>query len=52
MLSVVWRPAKATTWPVTLQRHDEAIFDAARPLVFKAIPDLGVARPHFSTVRQ
>jgi len=27
--------------------HDEAIFDATRPLVFNAIPDLGSARPHF-----
>ena len=46
MLSVVWRPAKAT-WPVTLQRYDEAIFDATRPLVFNGIPDLGTARPDF-----
>ncbi|MGO9603978.1 MAG: hypothetical protein ACLQAT_11355 [Candidatus Binataceae bacterium] len=27
--------------------HDEAIFDATRPLVFNAIPDLGAARPDF-----
>jgi hypothetical protein len=27
--------------------HDEAIFDATRPLVFNAIPDLGSARPDF-----
>jgi hypothetical protein len=27
--------------------HDEAIFDATRPLVFNAIPDLGIARPDF-----
>ena len=27
--------------------HDEAIFDATRPLVFNAIPDLGTARPDF-----
>ena len=28
--------------------HDEAIFDATRPIVFNAIPDLGAARPDFS----
>ena len=27
--------------------HDEAIFDATRPLVFNAIPELGAARPDF-----
>jgi hypothetical protein len=27
--------------------HDQAIFDATRPLVFNAIPDLGGARPDF-----
>jgi hypothetical protein len=27
--------------------HEEAIFDATRPLVFNAIPDLGAARPDF-----
>ena len=27
--------------------YDEAIFDATRPLVFNAIPDLGTARPDF-----
>ena len=27
--------------------HDEAIFDATRPLVFNAIPDLRTARPDF-----
>jgi hypothetical protein len=27
--------------------HDEAIFDATRPLMFNAIPDLGSARPDF-----
>ena len=27
--------------------HDEAIFDATRPLIFNAIPDLGAARPDF-----
>lgn len=27
--------------------HDEAIFDATRPLVFNSIPDLGAARPDF-----
>ena len=27
--------------------HDEAIFDATRPIVFNAIPDLGAARPYF-----
>ena len=27
--------------------HDEAIFDATRPLVFNAIPDLGTASPDF-----
>jgi hypothetical protein len=27
--------------------HDEAIFDATRPLVFNAITDLGTARPDF-----
>src|SRR5262249_15603066 len=27
--------------------HDEAIFDATRPLMFNAIPDLGAARPDF-----
>jgi len=27
--------------------HDQAIFDAIRPLVFNAIPDLGGARPDF-----
>jgi len=27
--------------------HDQAIFDAIRPLVFNAIPDLGAARPDF-----
>ena len=27
--------------------HDEAIFDAIRPIVFNAIPDLGAARPDF-----
>jgi hypothetical protein len=27
--------------------HDEAIFDATRPLVFNAIPELGSARPDF-----
>ncbi|MGA7871173.1 MAG: hypothetical protein WCA22_09770 [Candidatus Binatus sp.] len=27
--------------------HDEAIFDAIRPIVFNAIPDLGGARPDF-----
>ncbi len=27
--------------------HDEAIFDATRPLVFNAIPELGTARPDF-----
>jgi hypothetical protein len=28
-------------------QHDEAIFDATRPLVFNAIPDLGTGRPDF-----
>ena len=28
--------------------HDEAIFDATRPLVFNAVPDLGVAGPRAS----
>ena len=27
--------------------HDEAIFDATRPLIFNAIPELGTARPDF-----
>jgi hypothetical protein len=27
--------------------HDAAIFDATRPLVFNAIPDLGNVRPDF-----
>jgi len=27
--------------------HDQALFDATRPLVFNAIPDLGAARPDF-----
>jgi hypothetical protein len=27
--------------------HEEAVFDATRPLVFNAIPDLGAARPDF-----
>jgi len=27
--------------------HDQAIFDATRPLVFNAIPELGAARPDF-----
>lgn len=27
--------------------HDEDIFDAMRPLVFNAIPELGTARPDF-----
>ena len=27
--------------------HDQAVFDATRPLVFNAIPDLGTARPDF-----
>ena len=27
--------------------HDEAVFDATRPMVFNAIPDLGAARPDF-----
>jgi hypothetical protein len=27
--------------------HDKTIFDATRPLVFNAIPDLGAARPDF-----
>ena len=27
--------------------HDEAVFDATRPLVFNAIPDLGASRPDF-----
>jgi hypothetical protein len=27
--------------------HDEAVFDATRPLLFNAIPDLGTARPDF-----
>jgi hypothetical protein len=27
--------------------HDEAIFDATRPLIFNAIPDLGATRPDF-----
>lgn len=27
--------------------HDEAVFDATRPLVFNAIPNLGTARPDF-----
>jgi hypothetical protein len=27
--------------------HDEAVFDATRPLVFNAIPDLGTTRPDF-----
>lgn len=27
--------------------HDEAVFDATRPLVFNAIPDIGTARPDF-----
>jgi hypothetical protein len=27
--------------------HDEAIFDATRPLVFNSIPDLGAGRPDF-----
>jgi putative DNA primase/helicase len=27
--------------------HDEAIFEATRPLVFNAIPDLGTTRPDF-----
>ena len=27
--------------------HDQAVFDAIRPMVFNAIPDLGAARPDF-----
>jgi len=27
--------------------HDQAVFDAIRPIVFNAIPDLGAARPDF-----
>ncbi len=27
--------------------HDQAVFDATRPMVFNAIPDLGAARPDF-----
>ena len=27
--------------------HEEALFDAVRPIVFNAIPDLGAARPDF-----
>ncbi|HKM54074.1 MAG TPA: hypothetical protein VJY33_11750 [Isosphaeraceae bacterium] len=27
--------------------HDQAVFDAIRPMVFNAIPDLGTARPDF-----
>jgi len=27
--------------------HDEAVFDATRPLLFNAIPDLGASRPDF-----
>jgi hypothetical protein len=27
--------------------HDEAVFDATRPLVFNSIPDLGTTRPDF-----
>jgi hypothetical protein len=27
--------------------HDETVFDATRPLVFNAIPDIGTARPDF-----
>jgi hypothetical protein len=27
--------------------HDQALFDATRPLMFNAIPDLGAARPDF-----
>jgi hypothetical protein len=27
--------------------HDQAAFDAIRPMVFNAIPDLGAARPDF-----
>jgi len=27
--------------------HDEAVFDAIRPMVFNAIADLGAARPDF-----
>src|SRR5271169_6005301 len=33
--------------PELYSDHDEAIFDATRPLVFNAIPDLGSARPDF-----
>ncbi len=27
--------------------HDQAVFDAIRPMVFNTIPDLGAARPDF-----
>ena len=51
MLPVGSRPAAASV-AGNYSDHDEAIFDATRPLVFNTIPDLGVARPHFSTMRQ
>jgi hypothetical protein len=34
-------------WPELYSDHEEAIFDATRPIVFNAIPDLGAARPDF-----
>jgi hypothetical protein len=34
-------------WAELYSYRDEAIFDATRPLVFNAIPDLGAARPDF-----
>ena len=48
MRPVAWPPAEALAGG-TIQDsdYDEAVFDATRPLVFNAIPDLGATRPDF-----
>ena len=47
MLPIGSRPAAACGGRQLYSDHDEAIFDATRPLVFNAIPELGTARPDF-----
>jgi hypothetical protein len=45
--SVARRPAAASAAGSFYSGHDEAMFDAIRPMVFNAIPDLGTARKDF-----
>jgi putative DNA primase/helicase len=41
MLHAAWGPAAASAADTCIANHDEAVFDATRPLVFNAIPDFG-----------